>query len=158
MKKRNKTSVKYEIVLTKRDTDDFDRDKVSNVLNLQPIYSEAPRVSKGKVYFKDFGTDSKNFTVIHQEQSPHPFIIHACWGYGRGGFDDFNETLLDVEKIVVSRKQEFTELCALENLSLSLSIIVSSKGREIPFLALSQDQISLFASVGLSVDMRFDFE
>lgn len=157
MKKRKKKSVKYEIILTKNDTRDFDRDKVSSVLNLQPIDSEPPRLSKGKVYFEDFGTES-GFTVIHQEKPPHRFMIHATWCYGKDGFNTFDETLRDLVEIISDKKDEFVELCSTENLTANLQITISSKTKDIPYLTLSQKYVSLFSSLGLSVEVLFDFE
>lgn len=100
---KNKISIKYEIILTKKDTNDFDRDKVSSVLHLHPIYSEPPKLSKGKIYFDDFGAES-GFTVIHQKNPPHCFIIHALWCYGKDGFNTFDEAFSELVEIIDDKK------------------------------------------------------
>ena len=145
--------------LTKKDSLDFDRTKVSEILDLSPTYTEPPRVSDGTMFFDLTDLDNirnelSGLTIIPSQEPPYKYIINACWSIEtiKEGSFDLESVLKRFERKIQGKEKEICEICREYNLTLGLTIRIFSESNNLPTLCISNDSILFWASIGANID------
>ena len=152
--------IKIEFVLTKKDEFDFDREKVSQLLQNKPSRSSPPILSKGTVRCDDYRTTKDTFkgiTIVNEGNQPYPLIINASWSKDvvlkSWSIEDvlgkLVEELYGKEKIIV-------DMCKENNLFVSVIFRIYVTDEIFPEISLSKESVNYLNSLGACVD--FDIQ
>ena len=156
----SKPLIKVEFLLTKKDELDFDREKISQLLQITPSRSSPPILSKGTVRCDDYRTTKdafKGITIVNEGNQPYPLIINASWSkeiiISTWSIEDamckLIEELFGKEKIIV-------DVCKENNLFVSVIFRIYVTDEIFPELSFSKESIDYLCSLGACVD--FDIQ
>lgn len=157
-----KTAIKVEFYLIKKDTNDFDREEVSHILNIVPTYSSPPRMSKGKMRCNDpreANGEYQCLTVIPSSKSPYEMVIHACWEFEILVQTNSLQFALEKLKSCLCEKEELIEIvCNKYNLVREVTFRIYSTKGTIPELFFSKENIEYLSRIGVSFSLDMQLE
>lgn len=161
----NSPKIQLGFTLTKKDGLDFDRERVTEILDINPTDSEPPKVSNGTMFFDSTEFDKVQYelsglTIIPNQEPPYKYIINAFWSIETTQTEscDLESVLKVFEKNFHGKEKEISEMCKECNLTLELTIRIFSESDNLPILCIPNDSIMFWASIGASIDfdMRLD--
>lgn len=152
--------IKVVFLLTKKDEFDFDREKISQLLQIAPSRSSSPVLSKGTVRCDDNHTSKdsiKGLTILKEGKQPYSLIINAFWSRDiiikswslEDAMGKLAEELFGKEKMIVN-------ICNENNLFASVIFRIYVTDENLPEISLSKESIDYLYSLGACVD--FDLQ
>lgn len=152
--------IKVDFLLTKKDEFDFDREKISQMLQITPSRSSSSVLSRGTVRCDDNHTNKdsiKGLTIVKEGKQPYSLIINAFWGKEitvkarsiEDAMSKLKEELFGKEKLIV-------DICNGYNLFASVIFRICVADETLPEIALSKESIDYLCSLGVCVD--FDIQ
>lgn len=153
--------IRAVFTLTKIDLDDFNRDKVTRLLRINPTETSGPTLSKGRVVcdpnIQEISNRLTGLTIISAIQPPYQMMKHAFWSIEMPKIEcwGLDEPLQQLERIFLGKESELLHICNDYKLSAELIIRVFAESNDMPDLTLSSSSVSFWASIGASIG--FDF-
>lgn len=152
--------IKVVFLLRKKDEFDFDREKISQLLQIEPSKTSPPVLSKGTVRCNDNHTEKDTFnglTIVKEGTQPYSLIINAFWSRDiilkswsiEDAMDKLTEELFGKEKMIV-------DICNENNLFASVIFRIYVTDENLPEIYLSKKSIDYLYSLGACVD--FDIQ
>lgn len=146
--------VRIIFVLTKKNSDDFDYNAVTERLGIIPTEVSGPMLSKGKI---SCDRGMKGITVLPSQEAPYPFVKHAFWSIELPKTDSWSldDPLHQMEGILAGKEMEIQRICKDYNLEAELVIRIFALSNSMPEIQIASDSISFWNNVGTSIN--FDF-
>lgn len=145
-------------VLTKNDCNDFDRDVVSTLLNVNSSKSSAPTISKGRITntvsnCKDVQKEISGITILTDNGPPFKFIKHASWSFSvsQNKCLSLTDVLSQMEATFSAKESIVRKICIDWNLKADLIIQITAPSDNLPVLDIPNASISFWASMGANI-------
>ncbi len=148
-------------LLTKQDSNDFDRDAVSQKLHIVPTETSEPQVSEGKVNsnsnIQDIVSKLKGISLFPLSESSYQVLKHAYWCLDLFKINSWclEEVLQKMEAIFQGKEVQVKDLCEMYNLKAELIIRIYADCAKMPEVSIVNEKVKYWAQMG--VDICFDF-
>ena len=154
---------KIDFSLTKNDMNDFNREKVSELLGITPSRSEGPRLSKGNLRCDSLAnaTDAiRGITILPSETEMHRYVMHACWEVVISHIEaqNFEDALALLKDILGGTVSTVLDLCKDFNLFAEIVLHVYTKKNNLPDTFLSSETIAFLSSLNASFMTDYHLE
>ena len=153
--------IKINFYISKNDSEDFDRDNVTQQLKLSPTSTSQPRLSPGRVhtvtYEEAVEAMGDGITVLPSAEPPYPFLIHAYWSVVLPRMQTWSleEPLREMEALLRERVDTVCSICDLYNLRLTLIITVYADANNMPIISIPRGSVSFWSI--MKTEFKFDF-
>lgn len=161
VKMNSMPQIRLVFVLTKKDCNDFNRESVTRRLGILPSKTSAPTISKGRlscdVDIYEIEEDLSGISILPAEAPPYRMMKHAFWSIETPKIEcwGLDKPLKRIEQILVGKEAELLLVCKDYNLSADLIVRVFAESNNMPELAISNDSLTFWTSLGASIG--FDF-
>lgn len=148
-------------VLTKRDTLDFERHMVTQRLKIIPTKTEEPTLSKGTVKCEGnpetVSAEFTGLTVIPYDSRVYRLLKHANWSVTLPRMNSWciTQPLQELERLFYDKQEAVCEICEMYNLHADVIIRIYAQANDMPEVTLSNESISFWAAMGVTIGFEF---
>lgn len=152
--------IKLVFVLTKNDSADFDRTKITQCLDILPTTTAGPTVSKGSLNsslsVEQLEKELPGLSIITSSQ-PYKILKHAHWSLEMPVIEcsGIEEPLDNLKRLLYGKEFAILALCKNYNLSADLIVRVYAESNNMPDISISKDNIAFLSATEMSI--TFDF-
>ena len=155
-----KPTFKIELCLTKKDSLDFDRTLVSQLLDKNPTETKPPKISKGRLVCDDLAEAKKDFkghTIIESPEAPYQYINHAFWCFECNPIETYDlcDAFQEFKSLFNSKIAMIKTVLSDFNLFLDVIIHVYANANDMPIISMSVDDIAFLND--MNAEVSFDF-
>jgi len=152
---------RISFVLTKIDTEDFNRTEVSKRINLIPSNTSGPVMSKGKFVcspeIQEGSNDFIGLTILPSSQAPYPIMKHAYWEISLPEIAcwTFEEALSQFVSLLQDKSGEIIKICEDFDLRADFLVRVFGELNYMPEIRLTPKSLTFLASINSSIEFAF---